>query len=128
MFAIEALDPKIGHLSVIHAKNRIKTPLKLIDCRELRDNINLRGKKNYEHFNLEKLLKSKPGSNWLCPYGIESLNIRGSFGDDFFEYVRIRLSGCQLGDSCASEEELSEVKMNLAMHYQYPNILSENKK
>ena len=106
--------------------NPIDTPFNMIDCRELL--VEKGGDNRHFHFSIEKLEKSKPGVTWLCPHNIESLSIRGSFGSEFFDFVRIRLTGCDLGDACASDEETSQMTLNFVMSYQYPNILSDNKK
>lgn len=57
----------------------------------------------------------------------ESLEVRGAWGDKQFDYVRIRLLGCDLGEKCASREQISDETFNIAMLKARPNLLGEDK-
>ena len=47
----------------------------------------------------------------------------GEFGDPEFDYLKISLKGCDLGeDKCAKEEELYDVALNLAHIEEYPDL------
>ena len=38
--------------------------------------------------------------------------VRGYYGSEFFEYVKVQLTGCVLGDECASESEIRGMSIN----------------
>ena len=44
------------------------------------------------------------GMSFLCPYNIDSLRIQGSFTSAHYEYVKLELLGCDLGDECFPED------------------------
>ena len=53
------------------------------------------------------IFKSRGGQTYLCPVGLESLKVRGDYGSENFDFVKISLKGCDLGpEECASEAEV----------------------
>ena len=42
----------------------------------------------------------------ICPILPENLNVRGKFGELLFDYVEIRVNGCDLGDSMCAPDDL----------------------
>ena len=64
---------------------------------------------------------------WLCPDQLESLEVRGSYDAEHFDFVSIRILGCELGDQCMSEDEARNKNVNFRMLKAYPSILGDNK-
>ena len=95
----------------------------MVDCEEIWK----ANKLNNKHFEFEKLRTSVFKLEWLCPSGLENLDVRGSWGDNYFDYVRIRLYGCDQGNDCASTKELSNETFNIALLKAIPNLLGEDK-
>ena len=65
----------------------------------------------------------------MCPVDIESLILLGSFDStsDNFQFVKISIKGCNLGaDLCASDKEVYQGKINLAILNTIPNILGRD--
>ena len=55
--------------------------------------------------------------------------IRGAYGGENFDFVRIRISGCNLGaEECHSKEEVAQQTFNVITLKAIPNILGEDKK
>ena len=65
----------------------------------------------------------KSDQNFLCPVGLDSLKIRGDFGADNFDFVKISVIGCDLGqDLCLSDPEIANKTFNLNMLKAFPSL------
>lgn len=63
---------------------------------------------------------------FLCPTNIDKLVIRGSFGAKNFDYIKIAVEGCLLGDQCISDEELLEKTINFVTVSSVPELLGSD--
>ena len=71
-----------------------------------------------------KMLQSD--QNLLCPVGLESLTIRGDFGADNFDFVKISVIGCDLGpDLCFTDAEIAKKTFNLPMLKAFPSLYGD---
>lgn len=134
-FAIEKLDPKVGRIIVTQnywdsnmEAGKSKTEIEMVDCFEF-----MPGGK-YDHLREEshrELLKNvqlarKSGATFLCPANVDSMPVRGSFSSELFDYVRIKVEGCDLGAECMSDAELMDTSINYISLSSHPNLLNEN--
>ena len=71
-------------------------------------------------------LDRKRGVQFLCPYVPDSLRVRGHFGSSNFDYVKLKIEGCDLGEECFSDEEISGIAINFASSRAHPSLLGEN--
>ena len=134
MFAVEDVDPRLGRLEVQYVAkvsqedgnydHETETTVDMADCRTLppeQQNIN-NGK-----FTYEQLLHGLNGRNFLCPVGLDSLELRGAFGFPEFDYLKIVMRGCDLGPTeCYSDEQVSKNTFNFVILKALPNILGED--
>ena len=98
MFAIEEVDPRLGRLELLQVNSgrlvdEVKTPVELIDCQELFE----KGGFNNKHIDYEEFTRLTP-KKWLCPDALDSLEVRGGWGSDYFNYLSLKILGCELGD------------------------------
>ena len=81
------MEPDVGTIKAYHAtwsKNeaeKVKTPIKLVDCSQLQ-----KGQSNNEEFNIVDIKKDrmKGLSRFLCPVGLDKLNLHGGINSDNF--------------------------------------------
>ena len=57
---------------------------------------------------------------------MSKLVLRGSFGAENFDYVKIGISGCDLGDECLSEDELMQINFNFIGLNALPELLGDD--
>ena len=50
--------------------------------------------------------------SYLCPIFPEELIIRGHYNAEYFDYVSVFVNGCELGDECFDDSELSDGAFN----------------
>ena len=60
---------------------------------------------------------------YLCPINIEEMSVQGQFGSSIFNYVRISLEGCDLGDECLPDEEVSGTYFGFVHLRAHPSLL-----
>ena len=63
---------------------------------------------------------------FLCPYGMDRLAIRGDFGYENFEYVKIEVFGCSLGAECFPDEQIRQASINLHRLEQHTTLINDN--
>ena len=52
---------------------------------------------------------------FLCPVGLDSLMLRGAFGQNNFDFVRIEVKGCDMGpELCLPDDEIYMRNWNYA--------------
>lgn len=51
--------------------------------------------------------------------------MRGSFGTENFDYIKIGILGCDLGEACAPEEDLYDISFNFVDLKAIPDLLSD---
>ena len=132
MFAIEDLDPKIGHISASYTRwnqdeGRIEKQIKMVSCSQLMEGGMYYQRTNNKAFRVDNLLKGRKDSAFLCPVELDSLELQGNFGADNFNFVKMRLHGCDNSNidvECASDLEVSQTTFNFAMLSAIPNILA----
>ena len=85
----------------------------MVDCKELLPEGAYEGHSNNEEFSIQ-LLDSMKSQNttFLCPTGIDSLTLAGDYFSDNFSYFKIQILSCDLGDECATYEEIANTKIN----------------
>ena len=55
----------------------------------------------------------------------DELKVRGKFGDQNFDYVQIRVRGCQLDpQECLSDEDVAKKGVNFLTAQAYPSIIN----
>ena len=111
MFAVTKLDPRAGRVSAEQiywgtGKTKRKERIELVDCKDL-----LPGgpsgttQSNNLSLSIEKL--AELGSDFLCPVGLETMSLKGYFGSEQFNYVKLKVEGCDLSEQeCMTDEEL----------------------
>ena len=138
MFAIESIDARVGRIkaqqvSWVFSEDEIhknKTEIQLIDCREyLKD-----GGGTHSHVDLGNkrqlleglLLTRKNYAKFLCPSDIDSLKVEGNFGSEKFQYVKIKVEGCDLGEEeCLPLEEIEGKTINFLSLRSHPSLLDK---
>ena len=138
MFAIEDLDPRVGQIQASHVvwdfrgekSNKQKSQLNLIDCNEyVREDGTHRGKELggkqilLDTLNLERKLEYK---RTLCPADVDSLTVNGHYGSNLFEYVEIKVKGCELGEDCLPLEEVLNASINFVSLRSHPSLQSHD--
>jgi len=53
---------------------------------------------------VKSILNTRRNTSFSCPVNLESLVVRGHYGATHFDYVRISVKGCDLGDECFSDK------------------------
>ena len=53
--------------------------------------------------------------------------MKGEYGDERFDFVKIIVGGCELGDKCASEEEIMQQSYDFWTLRSLPNLLTNNR-
>ena len=81
MFAIDDIDPRIGHLTATHTRwnnddeGKIDTPIKMVPCSELLQGGNFEQGSNNEAFILDNILKGRKDTKFICPVELDSMVI-----------------------------------------------------
>ena len=130
MFALEDLDPRFGRIEANYKTRnnedgKLEEEIKLVPCNDP-EYI-----PNGPDLNVEKLLSDNTKINFLCPDGLEKLDLEGDFGAERFSYVSIKILGCDQSalpkkQICASDEEIAKTTFNLSLLQATPNILGED--
>ena len=55
----------------------------------------------------------RSSSSFLCPVVPENTQIRGSLYAEEYEYITIKVLGCELGEECLSDGEVIKQDVNL---------------
>ena len=63
-------------------------------------------------------------SRFLCPVGLQELNLQGGISSDNFEYVKIKVNGCQV-EPCKPKELIAEQTVSFAMIKTQPNTFAK---
>ena len=63
---------------------------------------------------------------FLCPANLESMPLRGNFGSKYFDYVKLKVEGCDLGAECLPDDELQDKTINFVSLSAHPNLLGDN--
>ena len=89
--------------------------IEMVDCREFLDEGKYANKTTLANkillSNLD--LSRKKDASFICPSGKErEMSVQGTFGSEVFEYVKLSLKGCTLGDQCLSDEEITSKSFN----------------
>ena len=133
--AIQDLDPKFGrvHMEQVFWKannERTKVPLKLVDCAELETSLKPSELSPSHEALFESLKMSRRAKDisYLCPaVENESLLLQGHYNAEQFDYVAIKILGCDLGeDQCAPDEEISSEVINVMSTKALPTIGEDN--
>ena len=141
MFAIEDLDPRVGRIEANHVvwdfrgekSNKQRSKLDLIDCNEYlkedgthKDKFKDLGGKQIliDTLNLERKLASKR-TRTLCPANVDSLRLNGHYGTNVFEYVEIKVFGCE-EDDCFPLEEVLTKSINFVSLRSHPSLQSHD--
>ena len=96
----------------------------MADCRTLRPD---QGNPNNVKFGYDNLLDGLNDRNFLCPVGLDSLELRGAYGFPQFDYLKIVMLGCDLGPTeCFSDAKVSKETFNFVILKALPNILGED--
>lgn len=72
--------------------------------------------------NIDRL---KDKMDFLCPFGIDSFEVRGGFGLENFDYVKIGVYGCELQDECLADQQISKQSLNLISLRAQPTLIDE---
>lgn len=55
------------------------------------------------------------------------MSVQGNFGSKVFNYVKIKIEGCDLGpDECMTDEELIYERFNYINLNAYPSLVGDN--
>ena len=102
----------------------------MVNCRELEPGGAYEYVSNNDEFPLMGLFQDRKKGDFVCPVEIDSLELIGHYGSPEFDYVEVKLLGCNLGEGqCADDIELSSTTFDLAILEAIPNILGfESKK
>lgn len=121
-FAVEYIEPKYGRLEVDYfyqalGEKKVPFHINMVDCASLSPE-----QINNEAFDVKQFGDKK----WMCPDSTEHFKVRGSYGTKEFDYIKIAYVGCDLGEECASEEELYDVSFNYIDLKAFPDLLQED--
>ena len=64
----------------------------------------------------------RSSSSFLCPVVPENTKIRGSLYTEEYEYLTIKVFGCELGEECLSDDELIMQDVNFKLVKAIPNL------
>lgn len=100
----------------------------MVDCVEFMSGGKFEYLREESHRELLKnvQLARKSGATFLCPANVNQMPVRGSFSSELFDYVRIKVEGCDLGADCLTDVELMEKSINYISLSTHPNLLNEN--
>ena len=71
-------------------------------------------------------LDRKRDATFLCPYVEGDLKVRGHFGSVRFDYVKLKIEGCDLGDLCFPDELLDGITINFMSSRAHPSLLGDD--
>ena len=124
MYAIEKIDPEYGMIYANHitwGSNNFKTgkvvrPIELVSCDELLPGGTHEGQVNGDKWDIKNFFRGIKGPDeFLCPVGIESLEVAGEFIAPEFKYAEIVVKGCQLDEGCADDAKVSLRGLNVVV-------------
>ena len=134
MFAIENIDPRVGRIKAQQVEwdfkegRKTKTEIEMVDCTEYLEGGRLAhfelGKKKILVDNIS--LGRKRDATFLCPYVETDLKVRGHFGSIRFDYVKLNIEGCNLGDLCFSDEVINGWTVNFMSSRAHPSLLGDD--
>ena len=81
MFAMQNVPPQVGRVEAFHVswpagtKDKIKTPVQMVDCKELREGGLYAGQSNNQAMQVDNAFNGRIEGNFLCPIGLETLNL-----------------------------------------------------
>jgi hypothetical protein len=99
----------------------------MVDCASLKED------PNYEQMHIstkllvESISNTKKGTKFWCPKNLESLIVRGHYGAKYFDYARIVVKGCDLGQECYDDQKLMNQSINYIGMRAHPSLLSDDK-
>ena len=100
----------------------------MVDCTEYLEGGRLAdfelGKKKILVDNIS--LGRKRDATFLCPYVETDLMVRGHFGSIRFDYVKLKIEGCNLGDLCFSDEVINGWTVNFMSSRAHPSLLGDD--
>ena len=80
-----------------------------------------------DYLSLDTLLNGPNNEKYMCPLNLDSMLVEGSYEDEIFQYVKIEVSGCQLGpDQCTEDKLVAQENFKVVMSNASPNILAQN--
>ena len=124
MFAIEKIIPEYGIIYANHItwgsdnyKDGKKVrPIELVSCEELLPGGSHEGQVNSDKWDIKNFFRGIKGpEDFLCPVGIESLEVAGEFIAPQFKYAEIVVKGCQLEEGCADDTTVSKRGLNIVI-------------
>ena len=136
-FAIQKPDVRVATIKAYHthwslSDGKTTHEIELIDCNlYLHDDKYSRllnpPQKTLVNDNLTRLLNKK--LSFLCPYKMDHMRVQGGYGSQDFDYVKIAVYGCDIGDECMNDEEISKTTINFLSLRALPSLIDdENKK
>lgn len=92
----------------------------------------LKNDPNFENFHestkllVKSIQNTRRNTSFLCPINLESLVVRGHYGATHFDYIRIGVRGCDMGDECFTDQQLMKKAINYLSMKAHPSLLGEN--
>ena len=122
MFATSQIKPSVGRLKVEFIQHHIKddgekkktyNEIEMVKCSELFPGGKYEEFNNNSQFPYDIFLADANAEKFDCPINLDSLPIRGKYGEKYFDFVRVKLIGCDLGpDECLTDDKISNQIFN----------------
>ena len=144
MFAIEQVDPRVARVVVTHVqwgpgkneydestgdvlyKDKQYKEIEMVDCMKLKEDPDFENFHDSTKLLVESIQKTRQNTNFLCPINYENLVVRGHYGATYFDYVRIFVYGCDLGDECFPNQTIQQRSINYISMKAHPSLLSDD--
>ena len=141
IFAVQAVNPKVGRIEMTWTKwheveneagelvaERGDNPITLADCVDFLPGGKFEGEYTGNKIKfIEQLNPVRADySEYLCPQGVDELSVGGHYMSEKFDYVKIGLKGCDLGEDCLDDEALKKKGLNLYIMNQYANLIDSD--
>ena len=126
-FAIEQVDPRASRIYAKHTqwdagKDKIVTPLELVDCVEMYDSRDRNKFSKTELTILDSVKFKRSHTKFLCPVMPEKLTVRGHYKAEHFDYVSLYTEGCNLGIECYPLENIRNNWINFLTVKTHPSL------
>ena len=99
----------------------------MVDCLSLLEDPGKESLHTSTKMLIETIQNDKKNSRFLCPTNLDSLVVRGHYGAKYFDYVHIRVNGCNLGTECYNNNEIMNKAINFISMKAHPSLLADNK-
>ena len=102
----------------------MKTKIDLVDCNKLLPGGEYEGMSNNKFFDIEKLttLVRSNSTMFLCPVGVKQLKLNGNIGSPDFNYVEIKMLGCNETD-CLPDKDIFKTNINFVTLKATPSLI-----